>query len=406
MKVSAQSTISRTKQLAKAGLETVSALQPRHWSALRTSLTAHRGCIPPSAANLRAAISWLKRAQDVTGSGGVSWGYRARLPIQSRYALGWQPAYPETSGYIIESLIRYGEQYSDPDAIERARRIADWEISIQLPDGGTQGGPIGATPLSSSTFVTGQVLSGFVHAYQKFGTQSYAQAAERSAKFLLSCLDDGGRFIEGYSYFCAPGAKAYEVRTGWALALYGTVCNDAEGLSAGRRIAEFAVACQQENGWFDQDDLDEHEHPLTHTIGYTLEGLVGTGVLLSEPRYLDAARTTLRYLQKLVRPDGFLAGRWTRDWRPAVDSCCLTGNCQIAFVCFRMHRSFPDDGFVELGDRLLGFVTGTQALDSRNPDKLGAINGSYPFGGEYGRHSSPNWAAKFYVDAIMERTKV
>jgi hypothetical protein len=76
--------------------------------------------------------------------------------VRSGDHVGWQPAYPEPSGYIIETLIRYREKRSDADAIQRAKRIADWEAGIQLPDGGTQGGVIGAVPVEASTFVTGK----------------------------------------------------------------------------------------------------------------------------------------------------------------------------------------------------------------------------------------------------------
>jgi hypothetical protein len=351
----------------------------------------------------KAAVDWIKRAQDACPCGGISWGYRARAPLGSKQHVGWQPPYPETSGYIIGTLLRFGSLFQDCDAIERARRIADWEVSIQLTDGGFQGGVIGAQPVESSTFVTGQVLFGLVEAYLKFGRETYKIAARRAIEFLLSSLDESGCFHKGYSRFCAPGAKAYEVRTGWALALAGTTFKIAAAIEGGRKTAEFALRCQQANGWFEMNDLDDHKRPLTHTIGYTLEGQVELGFLLGEPTFLEAARRTLVAIRSLCATDGRLAGRWTRDWSPAVDWCCLTGCCQIACVCFRMHHCFPRERFDELGDRLLRFVTSTQQLGVSNPGLRGSINGSYPFGGEYGRYSSLNWAAKFFVDAILDR---
>jgi hypothetical protein len=66
---------------------------------------------PPSQAtdeqHILAAVDWLKRAQDSTGNDGVA----------GRYLLdrGWTESYPETSGYIIPTLIQVGERFNDPD---------------------------------------------------------------------------------------------------------------------------------------------------------------------------------------------------------------------------------------------------------------------------------------------------
>jgi hypothetical protein len=391
------------KDLTKTGLEAVSSLRPQHWDALRLSLQpASPENRQPLERHLRAAIEWIKAAQDTPGTGGVSWGYRARARIRTSQKVGWLPPYPETSGYILETLLRFGQAFSDPDAIARAQRIADWEVGIQLPDGGIQGGMIGAQPVESSTFVTGQVLFGFIAAWRKFGDPRYRDAAHRAARFLVGCLDETGRFVRGYSHFCAAGPKAYEVRTGWALAMAGCAFDEPAYVDAGRRTAAFALECQRENGWFATNDLDDHDRPLTHTIGYTLEGLYEIGVLAGDARLFDAVERTLSRLKMLATPEGFLAGRWTAAWEPAARWCCLTGSSQVALVAFRMEQRTGTSWFAEFGSRLLRFVAATQPLSGSNPGIAGGIHGSYPFDGEYGQYCNLNWAAKFYADAIMD----
>jgi len=393
------------KRLARGALEALSAVRPKHWDALRISLSHSRRLLSSSAPaleHLERAMSWLRNAQDATGSGGVSWGYRSRAAIRSTETVGWQPAYPETTGYLIETFLRYGHQKKDPDFLDRARRMADWETGIQLDDGGIPGGTLGAQPVASSTFVTGQVIFGWLRAFQEWEDQKYLQAAGRAADFLVSCLDEEGRFKSGYSHFCGPGPKAYEVRTGWALVLAGRRLGVPRYIDAGRRIAAFTLSCQRPNGWFSQNDLDNHSMPLTHTIGYTLDGLLETGLLLEESSCLEAVSNSLSQLKSLIHEDGFLAGRWTSDWKPAAQWCCLTGSGQLAGVCFRAHRIYPHQGFDAMGKKLLGFVAFTQTLEGSNRGLVGAIHGSYPFGGDYGRYCCLNWAAKFYADAVMD----
>ncbi len=396
---------SKTKRATRTILEMASALRPQHWDALALTLAQNRAMplpLAPSHTGLRAAIQWIKTAQNACDNGGISWGYRARRPIRSGMSVGWMPAYPETTGYLIETMLKFARFANDPDCRERAQRMANWELSIQLSDGGTQGGMLGAQPVASSTFVTGQVMFGFLSAYEEFGDLRYLEAARRGGDFLLSCLDENGRFVKGYSKFCESGPKAYEARTGWALARLGKVTGDKCYTDAAKRMAEYAVSCQLENGWFGENDLDFNEKPLTHTIGYVLEGLWEIGVLLNEESFFQPVLRTLNGIQLLIGETGFLAGRWTSDWKPAAPWCCLTGSSQIALVFLRANKRFPSQQYVASAEGLLSFVAGTQSQMGVAPALAGGIQGSYPFDGEYGQYCFLNWAAKFYCDAVME----
>ena len=166
----------------------------------------------------------------------------------------------------------------------------------------------------------------------------------------------------GFSHFCASGSKAYEVRTGLALAELGLLTGQKEYTESASKIADYALSCQQQNGWFAENDLDYHDKPLTHTIAYTLEGLHGIGVLLQRPECIAAVRKTLDRVKDLVQESGFLAGRLDRNWNPAVDWACLTGSAQIAGVCLRMHRDFGDIAYIDAAHRLLRFLCWTQEI--------------------------------------------
>lgn len=393
------------KTIARSTLELVNTYHPVNAEARKIVWLEKRtppSVVVPSLKHLKAAIAWLKRAQDSNDSGGVAWGYRTRRPVRTARPLGWISAYPETTGYIIPTMLRFSDLEGDEDCLHRAYRMAHWELSIQLADGGFQGGILGAQPVASTTFVTGQVLFGLSAAFKRFCEEPVRTAAIRGGEFLLSCLDETGRFVRGYSHFCAPGAKAYEVRTGLALAELGGILGDQRFVSSASRIADYALSRQQTNGWFRENDLDDHDQPLTHTIGYALEGLHGIGTEMGRSDCFAAVQRTLDQITPLIREDGFLAGRWHEDWSPAVSWACLTGSAQIAGVFLRMYRQTGMQKYYEAGLKLLGFVCFTQDLEVGVPGLDGGIRGSYPFDGDYGQWSVLNWGNKFFCDSVMD----
>src|SRR6266545_2664622 len=89
---------------------------------------------PDHRPHVLAALEWLARAQDATGDGGIARGYSLAWDpyFKSR---GWQPAYPETTGYIVPTLYVAAQHLDRPDLAERAERAARWEVEIQLPSG-------------------------------------------------------------------------------------------------------------------------------------------------------------------------------------------------------------------------------------------------------------------------------
>src|SRR4051812_35023202 len=93
---------------------------------------------------LDEAVAWIGRAQDFskTRDGGAA----------RHYSLldGWGSSYPETTGYIVPTLLNVARTRSGPAAAaarQRARRMLDWMVAIQLPQGGFQGGMVDQEPV-------------------------------------------------------------------------------------------------------------------------------------------------------------------------------------------------------------------------------------------------------------------
>jgi len=56
--------------------------------------------------------------------------------------------------------------------------------------------------------------------------------------------------------------------------------------------------------------------------------------------------------------------------------------------------------------KILEQTKAMQSLVSRNSGIRGAIPGSYPCWGKYERFSFPNWASKFFADAMMLKKSI
>ena len=140
-------------------------------------------------ARARAAAQWLLRAQSATPDYGVSLGYFPWDRGRSR----WRPSYPETTGYIITSLLFFSESFGDPTFQQAALRMARWEIEVQMPSGAVQGGPVCPPERQTpAAFNTGMVLDGWCSAYERENTDDLLAAARRAANFLVNDLDEHG----------------------------------------------------------------------------------------------------------------------------------------------------------------------------------------------------------------------
>jgi uncharacterized protein YyaL (SSP411 family) len=280
--------------------------------------------------------------------------------------------------------------------------MADWLVDIQLEDGGIQGGHIDSRPIVSETFVTGQALFGYVAAAAEWEDDRFLVAAKRAGDYLLNNLGDDGEFHGGFSLFSSSGHRVFEVRTALAIAQLGVLARSGRYVEAAQRMADAGLKRQHSNGWWPDCELWYDEPPLTHTISYVLEGLVGLASIVDRPDYLVAARRTLDRIGENVSPTGFLAGLWRPDWSPAAEWACLTGSAQLAGVMLNVDRQIGNRHYHQCAERLLSFVCYTQELKVGDPGLDGGIRGSFPFVGKYGRWCVLNWATKFFADSMMD----
>jgi hypothetical protein len=339
-------------------------------------------------------IGWLGRAQDhsLTRDGGVARHFSLETC--------WSASYPETTGYIIPTMLAYADLQRDEDSRRRARRMLDWLVSIQLPDGAFQGGMVDERPIVPVTFDTGQILIGLAAGVREFG-EDYRESLVRAGDWLVASQDPDGCWRKhAANSFTLAGEKTYETHVAWGLL-------EAERVAPGRRYAEAALANvrwalgrQRPNGWFENCCLEDHDRPLTHTIGYALRGVLEAYRFTREAALLQAARRTADGLLTALRSDGWLPGRLDARWSGAVRWCCLTGTSQIAHCWLLLSQETADPRYREAAFAANRYVRRTMDVEG-SPETRGAIKGSFPVDGEYGTYQYLNWAVKFCIDTNL-----
>jgi hypothetical protein len=337
-------------------------------------------------------VAWLGRAQDCSASndGGVARHYS---PVS-----GWAPSYPETTGYIIPTLLAYAERAGRRDLLDRARHMLDWLVAIQFPEGGFQGGVAGAEPRVPVVFNTGQILLGLAAGERGIG--GFGGPLRRAADWLASVQDTDGCWRRHASPFAPPGEKTYDVHAAWGLVEAARLLPQAGYGKAALANIRWALTRQQANGWFADCCLSDPRRPLTHTLGYALRGVIEGYRFSGEASLLAAARRAADGLMAALRPDGWLPGRLDARWHGAANWVCLTGSSQIACCWLLLYEITGEESYRDAARRANAWVRRTISLDGPG-EQRGGVKGSFPFDGGYGTFEFLNWAAKFTIDANL-----
>lgn len=347
------------------------------------------------AEHLRAAGDWLRAAQDSQPDGGVA----------GRYSLtrGWSSSYPETTGYLIPTLLRLGDELGTPELKERAGRCVRFLLGVQLPSGAFPGLEIADNRTEPSVFNTAQILCGLDAWHREADDEETLAAARRAAEWLVDVQDEDGAWRR-HTY--AGGARTYYAHAGCWLARFGSRSGEDRYLRAAGANLDWVLSRQdRDTGWFHGSGFEvgaAKGRAVTHGIGYTLWGVLETSARLGRDDGHRAVRRASAELARRVLEWGRLPGELGRGWEPLAGYACLTGNAQIAQVWRRLDAAEGRPAMAEAAQVALEPVKAGQVLSTREPGLRGGVPGSTPLWGDYLPFTLPCWAPKFFVDALLE----
>ena len=313
---------------------------------------------------------------------------------------GWSSSYPETSGYIIPTLIVYGGLTGKDKFIDQAMATADWLLSIQKESGGWQGGRINENK-PEIVFNTGQIIRGMLASYANDNNEKYLNAAIKAGDWLQSVQHEGGYWKKNA---LMEAERVYDSYVDVPLLMLTEATGERRYAETAKRNLDWIVDKKQhDNGWFEDCDntLKHNDRPILHTIAYTIDGLLDAGIKLNSEKYKAAAIKPAAKLKDLFLTNGYLNGRYDSGWNGS-EYMIVTGCAQISIAWMKISIISKDPSYLEAAQKMNGLLVRIQNRQEKySSNTIGALQGSFPIWGKYEPFAYPNWATKYFADALM-----
>ena len=350
--------------------------------------------------HLKAGAGWLKEAQDTQSDGGFS----GRFNIKT----GWSSSYPETTGYIIPTLIALSKELNDLNYINRAARAVEFLLSLQTNEGGFPGREVNDNLALASIFNTGQIINGLLEWYKYSKDEKALDAAIKAGKWMASVQEGDGSWKK-FTYL--NNVYSYSSHASCWLADLGNYINDGIILDSALKHYEWVLKNQDpETGWFYLSGFSNEDHTekksVTHTIAYTLWGIQYMAEIFNRTDGLEAVEKAARKIADLQLKYDFLPGILNSKWESKSSYSCMTGNAQMALIWLRLYQLKNNNKYLDAAIKSIDSIKSTQNLSSSNKGIKGGIQGSFPIWGDYIFMAFPNWAAKFFIDAILMKKRI
>jgi predicted SAM-dependent methyltransferase len=350
--------------------------------------------------HLNYAMQWLEKAFNANNRKGVSAAYDL---LHKK----WLVSYPETTGYIIPTFIEYYKLSNETKYLNFAELMGEWEIDLFWEKGGI-GEPEGVYGLSPRVFNTAQVILGFLSLFNETSEKKFLDSAIKAANWIVELQNENG----SWSINTYAGPKTYHSRVAWVLGELFLLTGNKKYKNSMCKFLDWLLVNSTTNGWFYNTSLSEPNEPWTHLYGYTIFGLL-------EIINLDFCEEQKEMIDKLLEKIASniyelifypnkkylgLPGVFTPKFSKEINWSCLTGNVQIEYFLRKFGMLHKKQKYIIAADKLLSETKKTQYIDNDLPsDILGGIGGSFPINGGYSPFTIPNWAVKFFADALIQK---
>ena len=367
-------------------IKTLFYLAPRTGDFIRATLAMRNQNILSAREHLQSCADWLLYSQRVLNSGGYAASYSL--------ITGLRHAYIETTGYIVPTMFDLSVALDDQRCRESALRAGAWLLNVQQPEGSFTD----IDRYQPQVFDTGQVLLGLNRLYRETKGERYLVAATGAGNWLLKMQDaDGSWTTMGYH---RGQPCTYFTRVAAALLELGQLTGEDNYHSSATRNLRWAVSRQQPNGFFQNSELIPGDDPVLHTMVYVLEGFLMAHQITGEDEWLDVLLRGAQPLKKIqLKRDLVLRSQYNSNLDVTNPEKCVPGIAQWAAVCLHLYEITGETDWLEAAKLSIYYLKSKQL---RGRGILhGALPASVPIWGYYHPMMFPNWAVKFFADALL-----
>ncbi|NNE27689.1 MAG: hypothetical protein HKN09_12665 [Saprospiraceae bacterium] len=332
---------------------------------------------------LKSNLNWINKSIHATNGNGSaayrwSWGK-------------WGPAYPETTGYLIPTLLRSSTVLRDSSLKDSAHHLALFLISIQNEDGSF---PLQIKSKDINVFDCAQILLGLCCYYDQVKVEDVLKSIDQSLRWLIHQFDEHGQ-IKQYNLYQEYN-PAYYLRILWPI----FKALDILQLSFPEKLRAAFISLSQniEKGYVHKASFKPGDAAYSHTIIYTIRGMIEC------ERYIDQAAPNsadnfLRYWFYQILESKSFPGQVKHDGTVDYSFICTSGHLQLIICLLKKQTLFPASDLQIVVKSLFDPIYRSQKTMGFN---VGGIPSSLPIYGKYQRFKYTNWTQKFYCDALMD----
>jgi len=209
---------------------------------------------------LRSNMSWIMKSFEVNGHQGSS-GTRS---IRGK----WGAVYPETTGYLVPTLLDYAKYFDNKKVRKVALKQLDYFKSIQNEDGSFHQAKDLTEPI---VFDTAQIIIGLLRIVSELEEPEELLSMIRlSVDWLGLQLNAEGEFTS-YNYVDNYN-PAYYARIAWPMAS-GELIKYSKPRTKTKKLITRISDAQLENKLFEDMGFHPGQPAYTHTVAYTYRGL-------------------------------------------------------------------------------------------------------------------------------------